>query len=585
MLLSRNAATTSAHLWKSLRRGQMSSTKCCIFLLISLLSKKGLTFLHRPKLESRFSFARLDSRAASQNSTLIQTVNSCAPTVTRSDSSNAGPAPVLYDQNAPSFGTAVTAGRSNYRNSGSELPLTVSSSIGSHSYRENRPSNEKSDRDRDRGTSNSLRGNKDKPLSSGPYRGRGSSRSTSSGGGPDVIFSSGFDSGRVAQRGKETFYSSESGSNRDSRDSSSNQRAFSKPWKSRRPFDPTSRGIESTQDYPVSSYRTIVYDHLATSSLEGIEALPHIKFSKGRTYLSRWWLAAKKWNLLGNELKEIDAAFQLRNANNDVSSKVTSANTWNDISDRCIDDETGRISTVLSQAVKYFKDESLMRNISILEASKKDAMLRYDAISKVTSGRSDVGLQESERDYGASPSVDDPLGSVLSAEPSAALSDWEATNETRQVDLGIGYGEEDTLEKQWERERERERESSSETNELSSDGNNEDSVNSSNQKIKEAPDSWNTVKDDDDGSRSSSSAFEGQWSSDSSRANSESDLSTPIDALYQLCDRHKARVICIGDVHGCVEELKDLLREVNYRPGDLVLLLGDLVAKGKVLLS
>ena len=580
MVLSHDAATTSAHLYNSLRRGQMSSIKCCIFLLISLLSKKGFTFLHRPKLESRFSFARLDSRTANQNSTLISSANGYAPTVTRSDSSNAGPAPVLYDQSAPSFGTAVTAGRSNYRNGGSELPLTVSSSIGSHSYRENRPSNEKSDRDRDRATGNSLRGNKDKPLSSGPYRGRGSSRSTSSGGGPDVIFSSGFDSSRVAQRGKESFYSSESGNNRDSRDSNSNQRAFSKPWKSRRPFDPTSRGIESTQDYPVSSYRTIVYDHLATSSLEGIEALPHIKFSKGRTYLSRWWLAAKKWNLLGDDLKEIDAAFQLRNANNDVSSKVTAANTWNDISDRCIDDETGRISTVLSQAAKYFKDESLIRNISISEASKKDAMLRYDAISKVTSGRSDVGLQESVRDYGTStsPSVDDPLGSILSAEPIvAALSDWEAANETRQVDLGIGDGEEDALEKQWERERE----SSIETNELTSDGNNDDIANSGNQKIKDAPDSWNSIKDDDDGTRSSSSAFEGQWSSDSSRANSESDLSTPIDALYQLCDRHKARVICIGDVHGCVEELKDLLRDVNYRPGDLVLLLGDLVAKGR----
>ena len=31
---------------------------------------------------------------------------------------------------------------------------------------------------------------------------------------------------------------------------------------------------------------------------------------------------------------------------------------------------------------------------------------------------------------------------------------------------------------------------------------------------------------------------------------------------------------------GCVDELCELLRKVNYLPGDLVLLLGDLVAKG-----
>eukprot|EP01038_Epipyxis_sp_PR26KG_P006455 gene6455-8879_t len=54
----------------------------------------------------------------------------------------------------------------------------------------------------------------------------------------------------------------------------------------------------------------------------------------------------------------------------------------------------------------------------------------------------------------------------------------------------------------------------------------------------------------------------------------------PILALRRLTKRHKSRVICIGDVHGCADELCDLLREVEYMPGDMVLLLGDLVAKG-----
>ena len=40
------------------------------------------------------------------------------------------------------------------------------------------------------------------------------------------------------------------------------------------------------------------------------------------------------------------------------------------------------------------------------------------------------------------------------------------------------------------------------------------------------------------------------------------------------------RIIVIGDVHGCITELQALLRLANYSPGDQVLLLGDLVAKG-----
>jgi len=50
--------------------------------------------------------------------------------------------------------------------------------------------------------------------------------------------------------------------------------------------------------------------------------------------------------------------------------------------------------------------------------------------------------------------------------------------------------------------------------------------------------------------------------------------------LRELCENHRARVICIGDVHGCLEEVCDLLRRVEYHPGDIVLFLGDLVAKG-----
>lgn len=56
--------------------------------------------------------------------------------------------------------------------------------------------------------------------------------------------------------------------------------------------------------------------------------------------------------------------------------------------------------------------------------------------------------------------------------------------------------------------------------------------------------------------------------------------SLALSKLRAITTTHIARVICVGDVHGCYDELRDLLVHVKYRPGDLVLLLGDMVAKG-----
>lgn len=41
-----------------------------------------------------------------------------------------------------------------------------------------------------------------------------------------------------------------------------------------------------------------------------------------------------------------------------------------------------------------------------------------------------------------------------------------------------------------------------------------------------------------------------------------------------------ARTIVLGDVHGCFEELLDLLKAVEFRPGDRLVSVGDLVSKG-----
>jgi hypothetical protein len=53
-----------------------------------------------------------------------------------------------------------------------------------------------------------------------------------------------------------------------------------------------------------------------------------------------------------------------------------------------------------------------------------------------------------------------------------------------------------------------------------------------------------------------------------------------VDAVKERAKQREPRVIAIGDVHGCIDELQSLLRECDYRPGDLVVFLGDLVSKG-----
>lgn len=58
-----------------------------------------------------------------------------------------------------------------------------------------------------------------------------------------------------------------------------------------------------------------------------------------------------------------------------------------------------------------------------------------------------------------------------------------------------------------------------------------------------------------------------------------------VDAAVERAKQTQPRVIVIGDVHGCIDELQELLKKCNYSPGDLVLFLGDLVCKGPDSLS
>jgi len=52
------------------------------------------------------------------------------------------------------------------------------------------------------------------------------------------------------------------------------------------------------------------------------------------------------------------------------------------------------------------------------------------------------------------------------------------------------------------------------------------------------------------------------------------------DSAAERAKQNQPKVIAIGDVHGCIDELQELLRECDYRVGDLVVFLGDLVCKG-----
>ena len=638
----------------------MGRSRYCIGLFLVLLCRSGMTFFHRPSLECRLSFAHMGGQYSSRNSSF--TVNSESLTTVDSQGNMLGSP--LAPNNVASYSTNNV--RTNYRSGGSEFPLTVSSSIGSHSYRENRPSNEKferSDRDRERASGNIPRTSKDRPSCSTAYRGRSTSRSASTGG-PDVIFSSGYDSNRNAQRGgsKESLYASD---DRDSRESSyaNNQKNINKSWKSRRPFESSTGGIETTQDYPSSSYRTVVYDHLATSSLEGIEALPHIKLSKGRTYLTKWWQAAKKWNLLDDELKEIEQVYlsiispatvtvstDRSNVMIGSQSKVVltaspSPTRSKQNSEIRLIAESDRIAEVLSQLIGSDNLSESVRpsvsdtplqslnsfqiitgdsknNISTSEGFSESSELRSessaenkinDLIDKTIqsvglfeiSDAQDVEVLSTSSDTGKSDSLLSSLSTIATAQGTDELLGmgekrenpdvWGTTvedvsrNFSRDVgnvpvvpgiahsDSSSDYMEENEKEKETGRVSDYEdsssrSESKNNNNEKSSDdGNKEDKRLNYNQVS-----SWNSNKlEENEELRRGNDRY-----NNNDRTQSENDLSVPVEELYRLCDRHKARVICIGDVHGCVEELKDLLRAVSYRPGDLVLLLGDLVAKG-----
>ena len=228
---------------------------------------------------------------------------------------------------------------------------------------------------------------------------------------------------------------------------------------------------------------TIQYNYLAESSLSMIEVWPIIKFNKPQHYLTRWWVNAKRWGLLCDELLELEQELLA------VSSRATSR---------------GADSADLSDKGEGFEE--------------------------------DGGEVEEEED-------DD--------------------DDDDEID---GVDEDGVVDLRGEESEDREGQSSY-SNEYSSSSS---SSSRSNIGSRNRPPS----------SSFSSQPWPGRRPAHPPRATRNS-LPKGLQArLVDYCRGRKARVIVIGDVHGCVTELTDLLRACCYSPGDLVLLLGDLVAKG-----
>lgn len=74
--------------------------------------------------------------------------------------------------------------------------------------------------------------------------------------------------------------------------------------------------------------------------------------------------------------------------------------------------------------------------------------------------------------------------------------------------------------------------------------------------------------------REQTEAQPGMRLTDTDEGDKKAHEEVPLAALHALCRNQQARVIAVGDVHGCVDELCDLLREVIYSPGDQIVLLG-----------
>lgn len=294
---------------------------------------------------------------------------------------------------------------------------------------------------------------------------------------------------------------------------------------------------------PSQRCRMISYDHLATSSILAFEALPYLKRKKGDRYMHKWWAAAKKWDLLSEEMKRIDKLYE----NFTQNSRMRWRNGYypNQSVGAFIDGNSDNVSSYVNQTTEFkFRDNMNVSSVISFDRSSGEP----------------VDLKSSYQSKGKFNSKTRRSNRVIS-EFSGFQSNGHHSDHVLESDEDGEVDEDDEYDDQEEEDDEEEEEEFD-----LEDGDNDDVS------------STLTSSNNNDALR----AFINQRLNEKKniRKRQEAEFIIPYTELYQYCENHHARLICIGDVHGCVDEVKDLLKKACFCPGDLVLFLGDLIAKG-----
>lgn len=311
---------------------------------------------------------------------------------------------------------------------------------------------------------------------------------------------------------------------------------------------------------PANRYRIMAYDHLATTSLNGIEVSPYFRFKKGKKYLSKWWRSAKKWDLLSGSLKDLDERITLEHA------MKTSLHANTTIGFNASELEYGDMNAAVSTDIEGI-DNTIRRDI-------------YSAATDFTasvndSNRLDFPVMSDLSNIGDTVTVTDTYSSRNSDSKRLLVDRKEAYIENISFDELLNDDETSVDELSRDRDRDVNRDDDSDFDD-----------NANNLRINGELGNTDTdvdipISDDLDSNLSDelNASSYNDTDTDTDRF-ADNMMPTPFNELYKLAECYYARVIVVSDVHGCIDELCDLLRKVSYRPGDLVLLLGDLVAKG-----
>jgi hypothetical protein len=287
------------------------------------------------------------------------------------------------------------------------------------------------------------------------------------------------------------------------------------------------------------------YDYLSTNALYTID-VPNLLQRKQKMkhidkFIKQWWLAAKKWGLLVGEWKVIDEALSTYNIENYVERYYSNNNTVDDL---------------IGNGNKYSRN----RKYSAFNTNSEyeDDLDMQDANGKGTY-RINADLQDKLKDYTSIPissrnhtelknivieMIEHELLSYLKSKP------YQVSTACTSISSNSGI------------------------NSIYNNFNNHylDFNNISNIFINESLVLYSDQIIDSMSNSSSSSPI--------ITSNTSILDNILLQLVHILSEDRTARVIVIGDAHGCMVEVIALLQQILYSPGDMVIFLGDLVAKG-----